>query len=253
MHHVMLQRIPVIGCYGYKRRETHGVATILPWPQPYWEPFGASTSKRSEGGRQFASKPQLWGAILTLCEEIQAETLQKLTSSMDSRTVKVISKKGAYVNITCSVKMFLIEIAFDFSKYDLLMLQIQQMKMFSSLQPIKCFETVVNNNLEQCILGFSFLKKILLEYQLEVCSIKFELYPYGWWLENYTDCHFHRQFSKIRQRYHLHNHLECGVVGVPETRPLPNPPPNPSLIPGDNTTSMPSVTMHPCFHSNRKS
>jgi len=37
--------------------------------------------------------------------------------------------------------MFLIEIAFDFSKYDLRMLQIQQMTIFNSLQPIKCFET----------------------------------------------------------------------------------------------------------------
>ena len=32
-----------------------------------------------------------------------------------------------------------IEIAFDFSKYDLLMLQIQQITIFSPLQPIKCF------------------------------------------------------------------------------------------------------------------
>ena len=39
--------------------------------------------------------------------------------------------------------MFLIEIAFDFSKYDLLMLQIQEMTIFSSLQPIKCFETLL--------------------------------------------------------------------------------------------------------------
>ncbi len=50
-----------------------------------------------EGGRQLASKPQLWEAILTSCKEIQAETLQKLTSSMDARSVKVISKKGSYV------------------------------------------------------------------------------------------------------------------------------------------------------------
>ncbi len=52
-----------------------------------------------EGGRQLASKLQLWEAILTSCKEIQAETLQKLTSSMDARSVKVISKKGSYVNM----------------------------------------------------------------------------------------------------------------------------------------------------------
>ncbi len=52
-----------------------------------------------EDGRQLASKPQLWEAILTSCKEIQAETLQNLTSSMDARIVKVISKKGFYVNM----------------------------------------------------------------------------------------------------------------------------------------------------------
>ncbi len=77
-----------------------------------------------EGGRQLASKPQLWEAILTSCKEIQAETLQKLTSSMDARIVKVISKKGSYVYMKIAL-LFLIGIAFDFTKYDLLMLQIQ--------------------------------------------------------------------------------------------------------------------------------
>lgn len=52
-----------------------------------------------EGGRQFTSKQQLWKAILTSCKDVQAETLQKLTSSMDGRIVKVISKKGSYVNL----------------------------------------------------------------------------------------------------------------------------------------------------------
>ncbi|KAF0034420.1 hypothetical protein F2P81_012178 [Scophthalmus maximus] len=50
-------------------------------------------------GRQFTSKQQLWEAILTYCKDIQAETLQELTRSMDARIVKVISKKGSYVNM----------------------------------------------------------------------------------------------------------------------------------------------------------
>ncbi|CAJ0957317.1 unnamed protein product [Ranitomeya imitator] len=45
-----------------------------------------------EGGRQFTPKQQLWEAILTSCKEIQAETLQKLTSSMDARIVKCLLK-----------------------------------------------------------------------------------------------------------------------------------------------------------------
>ena len=45
--------------------------------------------KIDEGARQFASKQQLWEAILTSCKEIITETLQKLTSSMDARIVKL--------------------------------------------------------------------------------------------------------------------------------------------------------------------
>jgi len=41
------------------------------------------------------------------------------------------------------VKMSLIEIAFDFSQFDLLMLQIHHITIFSSLQPIKCFQTLL--------------------------------------------------------------------------------------------------------------
>ncbi|KAL0204637.1 hypothetical protein M9458_002655, partial [Cirrhinus mrigala] len=52
-----------------------------------------------EGGRQFTSKQQLWEAILTNCKEIQAETVQKLTSSMDARIVKLLSNKGSYVKM----------------------------------------------------------------------------------------------------------------------------------------------------------
>ena len=56
-----------------------------------------------EGGKQFASKQQLWEDILTSCKEIQAETVQKLTSSRDARIVKVISKNGSHVkcNLAC--------------------------------------------------------------------------------------------------------------------------------------------------------
>lgn len=46
------------------------------------------------------------------------------------------------------------------------------------------------------------------------CSMKFDLYPNGWWLENYTDCHLHRLFRKISAKYHLHNNLECGVIVI---------------------------------------
>lgn len=39
--------LAVIGCYRHKRRETHCVATILPWISTLLRTFGASSSKRS--------------------------------------------------------------------------------------------------------------------------------------------------------------------------------------------------------------
>ncbi len=53
-----------------------------------------------EGGRQYTFKQQLWEAILPSSNEILPETRHGLTSSMDERIVKVISKKGAYVTWT---------------------------------------------------------------------------------------------------------------------------------------------------------
>lgn len=50
--------------------------------------------------------------------------------------------------------MLFIEIAFDFSTYDLLMLQIQQITIFSSLQPINSFEILF-----LCISSFFFFWK----------------------------------------------------------------------------------------------
>ena len=47
-----------------------------------------------EGGRQFTSKQQLWEAILTSCKEIQAKTLQKLTSSMNAKICESDIKEG---------------------------------------------------------------------------------------------------------------------------------------------------------------
>src|SRR4029434_6865577 len=52
------------------------------------------------GGRQFTSKQVLWEAIIASCKDIKAETIKELTSSMDARIVKLISKKGSYVNMS---------------------------------------------------------------------------------------------------------------------------------------------------------
>lgn len=78
---------------------------LMVWPpsspdlNPIENLWSIIKQKIYEGGRQFTSKQQLWEAILTSCKDIKAETLQKLTSSMDARIVKVISMKGSYVNM----------------------------------------------------------------------------------------------------------------------------------------------------------
>ena len=60
-----------------------------------------STLKRKiyDGGRQYSSKQRLWEAILASSNEIQAENIHGLTSLVDERVVKVISKKGSYINM----------------------------------------------------------------------------------------------------------------------------------------------------------
>ena len=52
-----------------------------------------------EGDQQYTTKDQLWEAIVKYCRDIQPETIQKLTGSMDGRIVKLLSQKGSYVNM----------------------------------------------------------------------------------------------------------------------------------------------------------
>ena len=78
---------------------------LMVWPpsspdiNPIENVWSILKRKIYEGGRQFTSKQQLWEAVLTSCKYIQAETVHKLTSSMDARIVKLISNQGSYVNM----------------------------------------------------------------------------------------------------------------------------------------------------------
>ena len=49
-------------------------------------------------GRQFSSKNELWEAIKVAATKIKAETIKKLTSSMDKRLIELIQKKGKKIN-----------------------------------------------------------------------------------------------------------------------------------------------------------
>ena len=48
--------------------------------------------------RQFKFKDDLWEALQEAAAAIQASTVSKLTSSMDSRLIEVVQKKGWHVN-----------------------------------------------------------------------------------------------------------------------------------------------------------
>ena len=50
------------------------------------------------GGRQYSSKDELWNGICKAVKGIGADQLQKLTNSVDSRLVEILSNKGCYVN-----------------------------------------------------------------------------------------------------------------------------------------------------------
>lgn len=48
-------------------------------------------------GQQYTSKNSLWEAIVAAAGNIEGETIRKLTSSVDTRLMKVIEKKGNYI------------------------------------------------------------------------------------------------------------------------------------------------------------
>ena len=52
------------------------------------------------GGKQYASKRELWDSIPQSAQSIGAEEIENLTKSVDNRLVKVLpSNNGNYVNM----------------------------------------------------------------------------------------------------------------------------------------------------------
>ena len=50
-------------------------------------------------GRQFSSLNSVWDAVVEASAKIEPETVGNLTNSMDKRLVKVLQKKGGYINM----------------------------------------------------------------------------------------------------------------------------------------------------------
>ena len=51
------------------------------------------------GGKQYASKDELWDSILQSAQSIGTEETENLTKSVDNRLVKVLSNNGNHVNM----------------------------------------------------------------------------------------------------------------------------------------------------------
>lgn len=51
-----------------------------------------------ENGKQFSSKDKLWGAIVEGAKSITPTEIENLTSSMDSRLLTLMQKKGGYIS-----------------------------------------------------------------------------------------------------------------------------------------------------------
>ena len=73
---------------------------IMDWPpqspdlSPIENMWSIIKRKVYENGRQFGSKKDLWEAIKETLAQISPEVIQKLTSSVDERLVKVLKNEG---------------------------------------------------------------------------------------------------------------------------------------------------------------
>ena len=58
-------------------------------------------------GRQYASKNDLWDAILTAAKYISSDEIEPLISSMDQKLFSLVNKNGSYVNyyLYCETKL----------------------------------------------------------------------------------------------------------------------------------------------------
>lgn len=78
---------------------------IMEWPSsspdlnPIENLWAILKRKVYEGGTQYASKQMLWEAIVKASKNVPAETISKLTNSVDERLIEVISRKGSCINM----------------------------------------------------------------------------------------------------------------------------------------------------------
>lgn len=75
---------------------------LMVWPSlspdlnPIENLWSILKQKLYAGGRQFTNKEDLWREIEKICEKITPDTINKLTSSMDRRLLRVVDKRGGF-------------------------------------------------------------------------------------------------------------------------------------------------------------
>lgn len=78
--------------------------TLMTWPpcspdlNPIYHLWSILTQHVYEDGRQFTSKDDLWKNIIDAANTIKPDQIHKLTSSVDSRLLRVLSRNGIYVD-----------------------------------------------------------------------------------------------------------------------------------------------------------
>lgn len=61
--------------------------------------WGTVKQRLYTGGKQYTSKGELQQAIVNILTSIEPSLIKKLTNSMDSRLIKIMSSKGHYINM----------------------------------------------------------------------------------------------------------------------------------------------------------
>lgn len=77
---------------------------LMIWPpnspdiNPIENFWGILKRKLYENNQKYATKDELWSAIVKFCNKIDKKTIKSLTSSVDNRLITLIQNKGNYIN-----------------------------------------------------------------------------------------------------------------------------------------------------------
>ena len=97
--HAARSTVEYVARFGLKNEKLMTWPSSSPDLNPIENFWSLLKRKLYTGGKQYASKDELWDSILQSAQSIGAEELENLTKSVDNRLVKVLSNNGNYVNM----------------------------------------------------------------------------------------------------------------------------------------------------------